>query len=107
MVKDTAKELNIELCYLPTYSPQLQPEEQIWKDVKRDLSQFKITEINNYQNLKKEQTETILYEIVEKSFNKHVLMKKKWEDILINYILPKINSISFNNNTNNEVQIIS
>ena len=41
-VKDAATELNIELCYLPPYSPQLQPIEKIWKDMKRFLSEFKI-----------------------------------------------------------------
>ena len=35
LVKEKAAELNIILCYLPFYSPQLQPEEKIWKDNKR------------------------------------------------------------------------
>ena len=42
MVLDKAKELNFELCFLPTYSPQLQPIEKIWKDIKHELALFKI-----------------------------------------------------------------
>ena len=42
LVKNAAKDLNIELCYLPPYSPQLQPVEKIWKSMKRFISEFKI-----------------------------------------------------------------
>ena len=35
VVKEKAKELDIILCYLPEYSPQLQPIERIWKDIKK------------------------------------------------------------------------
>ena len=37
-VKKTAVELNIELVYLPVYSPDLNPIEFIWKTVKRAVS---------------------------------------------------------------------
>ena len=33
-VRQKAKKLDIILCYLPTYSPQFQPIEKIWKDCK-------------------------------------------------------------------------
>ena len=42
-IKEEAIKLNIELCYLPSYSPQLQPIEKIWKDMKRFMSEFKIS----------------------------------------------------------------
>jgi len=45
VVKNLAKELNIELCYLPSYSPQLQPIEKIWYKNKRDNMQYKIDKI--------------------------------------------------------------
>ena len=36
-VKDLAQELNIELCYLPAYSPQLQPVEKVWNKVVKEV----------------------------------------------------------------------
>ena len=53
MVLNKAEELNIKLCYLPTYSPQLQPIEKIWKDNKRDVALFKINSVKDYKDLKK------------------------------------------------------
>ena len=41
--KEAAIKLNIELCFLPPYSPQLQSIEKIWKDMNRFLSEFKIS----------------------------------------------------------------
>jgi len=37
-VKDKASELNIELVYLPPYSPDLNPIEYLWKSIKRMIS---------------------------------------------------------------------
>ena len=50
MVLNKAEELNIKLCYLPTYSPQLQPIEKIWKDNKRDVALFKINSVKDYKD---------------------------------------------------------
>ena len=36
LVMDTAKRLQIELCYLPTYSPNLNLIERLWRFVKKD-----------------------------------------------------------------------
>jgi transposase len=47
-VKDRAKELNIELIYLPPYSPDLNPIEYLWKSIKRIIS---ISEIENKREL--------------------------------------------------------
>jgi putative transposase len=43
-VREKAKELNIELIYLPPYSPDLNPIEYLWKSIKRIVS---ISEIEN------------------------------------------------------------
>ena len=37
-VKERASELNIELIYLPPYSPDLNPIEYLWKSIKRIIS---------------------------------------------------------------------
>jgi putative transposase len=37
-VKEKACELNIELIYLPPYSPDLNPIEYLWKRIKRIIS---------------------------------------------------------------------
>ncbi len=47
-VKEYANELNIELIYLPPYSPDLNPLEYLWKSVKRVIS---TSEIENRQAL--------------------------------------------------------
>lgn len=42
MVREKASELNIELIYLPPYSPDLNPIEYLWKSIKRIISISKI-----------------------------------------------------------------
>ena len=42
LVLNKAKELNIDLCFLPKYFPQLQPIERIWLDNKKGVAQYKI-----------------------------------------------------------------
>jgi transposase len=62
IVKEITAELNIELLYLPTFSPQLQPEEQVWHDTKRDLSEYKVDYIPDLKRLSVEESEDILKE---------------------------------------------
>lgn len=38
LVKATAKKLGITLVYLPPYSPELNPIEEVWKSIRRELS---------------------------------------------------------------------
>jgi putative transposase len=41
-VKEKARTLNIELIYLPPYSPDLNPIEYLWKSIKRIISSSEI-----------------------------------------------------------------
>ena len=51
LVKTTAKMLGITLVYLPPYSPDLNPIEEIWKSIRRELStKFYLTK-QELQNL--------------------------------------------------------
>ena len=47
-VKEKASELNIELIYLPPYSPDLNPIEYLWKNIKRIISISSIEAKTNY-----------------------------------------------------------
>lgn len=51
----TANALDIRFCFLPPYSPQLNPIELIWKSVKYELSKFGV--------LAREQVEDIVREV--------------------------------------------
>lgn len=92
-VLNKAKELNIELCFLPTYSPQLQPEEKCWKSVKRLITLQKVTQMKDYDKLSKKERKEILYDLVYNAFYLVVLSKEKWNKVLNNYIKPTIKSI--------------
>ena len=48
VVREKANELNIELIYLPPYSPDLNPIEYLWKSIKRLIS---ISRIESKQEL--------------------------------------------------------
>ena len=107
ITKETAEKLGIDLLFLPPYSPQLQPVEKIWKSTKRDISQFKIDKVENYKKLKKEESETILKEITEKSFYKHTKSKSKWKKLMNKHIKPMIKKLFPKENTDWEVQKIT
>ena len=92
------------MCYLPTYSPQLQPEEKIWKSVKRLISLQKVTQMHNYNMMKKKEREEILYDLVKNIFYMAVLSKDKWNSVLNNFIKPIIKSIHPRINSNVEIQ---
>lgn len=99
LVKKTAKEIGIELCYLPAYSPQLQPVEKVWFKGKRGVMYYKISNIEGFKELTDKQKEDLLKYIVEKTFYRTVKSKNMWNKIDNNYIRriikklhPKINS---------------
>ena len=93
LVKELAKELNIELCYLPPYSPQLQPIEKIWYKIKRDNMKYKIDKIEDFKDMNNNQKLNKLKEIVEESFYNGVESKNMWNKVLNNYIKPIIKKL--------------
>jgi len=81
LFKQACKYLNIDLIYLPPYSPKLNPIEQVWRTVKRELS----TEFIKNKAFLFDNFERIFYENVDKkSFT------EKWVD---EYLLDKNNDL--------------
>jgi len=69
LTTETARKLNIDLVFLPPYSPDLNPIEFIWKTIKRELSPIFIETQEQIQNL------------IEKHFqnySKSITYAKKW-----------------------------
>lgn len=106
LVKDLAKEINIELCYLPPYSPQLQPIEKIWYKIKRDNMKYKIDYIKDFKEMDKEEKLDKLKEIVENTFYEAVKSKNMWNKVLNNYIKPTIKKLHPRYNSNVKLEII-
>jgi len=50
-VREKAKKCDIELVYLPVYSPHLNPIEYIWKSIKRTISKNFIKSQNHMKRL--------------------------------------------------------
>ena len=92
---------------MPSYSPQLQPEEKIWKENKRDIALYKVNTISNYEELNKNEREDILNDLVETSFYENVKSKNKWNKVLNNYFKPIIKLLNPEHNAEWEVQKIS
>ena len=90
VVKDLAKELKIELCYLPAYSPQLQPIEKVWLKIKRDNMAYKVDYIQNFSQMGDDEKLSKLKELVENSFYGTVNSKTMWNKLLNEYIKPPI-----------------
>ena len=106
-VKNLAKELNIELCYLPPYSPQLQPIEKVWYKNKRDNMQYKIDKIKNFKKMDKDEKLNKLKEIVENSFYKTVKSKTMWNKVLNEYIKPPIKKLHPRYNSEVKLEIVN
>ena len=51
LVKKACKILNIEFIYLPTHSPHLNPIEQVWKSIKKHMSNFLFDSIEKMQEI--------------------------------------------------------
>lgn len=90
LVKEEAAKLNIELCYLPAYSPQLQPIEKIWKDIKRFLSEYKVSVALKNRKLDKDETRELMRSLIQMAYFKIIGNKNKWNKVFNNYIKPKI-----------------
>ena len=107
VVKKLAKELNIELCYLPPYSPQLQPIEKVWYKNKRDNMQYKIDKIKNFKKMDKDEKLNKLKEIVENSFYDAVKSKTMRNKVLNNYIKPTIKKLHPRYNSEVKLEIVA
>ena len=107
LVKEEAIKLNIELCFLPPYSPQLQPIEKIWKDMKRFMSEFKIGSALRNRKLSKKESFELLRSIVQMGYYKIIGSKNKWNKVLNNYIKPKIKNLCPELNLEWEVQKVN
>ena len=107
VVKNLAKVLNIELCYLPPYSPQLQPIEKVWYKNKRDNMQYKIDKIKNFKKMDKDEKLNKLKEIVENSFYKTVKSKTMWNKVLNEYIKPPIKKLHPRYNSEVKLEIVN
>jgi transposase len=69
LTTETAGELNIDLVFIPPYSPHLNPIEYIWKTIKRELSPLLI------------ETKEQIRELIKTQFKKHsqkITYAKKW-----------------------------
>ena len=72
MVQEFALKNNISLVFLPPYSPDLNPIEQIWRSIKREISK---TFIRDYHHLISTITEEFYDRILKKSYIKGWAMK--------------------------------
>ena len=107
LVKELSKELNIELCFLPPYSPQLQPVEKIWYKIKRDNMEYKIDNIKDFEEMDEDEKLNKLKEIVKKSFYDNVKSKNMWNKVLNNYIKPTIKKLHPRYNSDVKLKIIN
>ncbi|MEN4018852.1 MAG: transposase, partial [Methanobacterium sp.] len=76
----TARKLNINLVFLPPYSPDLNPIEFIWKTIKRELSPLFI------------ETKTQIRKLIQKYFihySKSLSFSREW----IKRFMPKVKKV--------------
>ena len=106
-VKKLTKEINIELCFLPPYSPQLQPIEKVWYKNKRDNMQYKIDNFEDFETMTNEEKLEKLKEIVEESFYDAVKEKTMWNNVSNNYIKPIIKKLHLIHNSEMVLEIVS
>ena len=60
LVKEACNILNIKFVFLPTNSPQLNPIEQVWKSIKKYLSQFYLDDLEEMERLFKNEFNRII-----------------------------------------------
>ena len=99
-VKDIAKGINIELCYLPPYSPQLQPIERKWLEIKQNVMKYKIRYIPNFREKSDDEKLDILKSLVENSFYKLSKDKGSWNYVDNCFIKPVIKKLHPRTNSN-------
>ena len=91
-IKNLAKELDIDLFFLPPYSPQLQPIEKVWLDIKHQIFKFKI-DFPEFKKMKKDERRALLMELVELYYYESVKSKNKWNMVFNDFILPNIKKL--------------
>ncbi|MFY9449948.1 MAG: transposase, partial [Candidatus Methanoculleus thermohydrogenotrophicum] len=77
LVKAYAAKNNIQLVYLPPYSPDLNPIEQIWRAIKREVA---ATFIMNYEHLTT---------VIARAFEILTAKRSYWEKWVIKFLSPK------------------
>lgn len=107
LVKEVAEELGLELCFLPPYSPQLQPIEKIWYKGKRDVMYYKINNIEGFTEMNDDEKLELLKSIVEKVFYRTAKSKKMWYKVDNNYIRRIIKKLHPRINSELEFEIIN
>ncbi|MDR9816281.1 MAG: transposase [Candidatus Methanoculleus thermohydrogenotrophicum] len=75
--KRNAAKNNIQLVYLPPYSPDLNPIEQIWRAIKREVA---ATFIMNYEHLTT---------VIARAFEILTAKRSYWEKWVIKFLSPK------------------
>ena len=73
-IKKIALHLNITLIYLPPYSPHLNPIEQIWRQMKREIKHYYI------------ESKEFLHELTIKTYNESISGTKVYDKWLETYI---------------------
>ena len=76
-IKKIALNLNIELIYLPPYSPHLNPIEQIWRQMKREIKHHYL------------ESKEFLQELTINTYFESILNKKVYDKWFETYI-PKV-----------------
>jgi len=99
-VKDIAKELGIELCFLSPYSPQLQPIERKWLGIKQYIMKHKIRYIPNFREKSDDEKLAILKSLVENSFYELSKDKNSWNYVDNSFIKPVIKKLHPRTNSN-------
>lgn len=107
LVKNTAEDLEIELCNLPAYSPQLQPIEKVWFKGKRGVMYYKISNIEGFKEMKDDAKEDLLKDIVQKTFYRTIKSKNMWNKVDNNYIRRIIKKLHPRINSKLEFEIIN
>lgn len=107
IVLDAAKELNIELCFLPPYSPQLQPIEKIWYAIKIFVESYKINKIKEFYTLTKKEKLEKLKELVKKGFYLKVKNKSYWNNVLNNHLKRIIKKLHPRLNSEVKIELVN
>ena len=80
LVRNYAAENNIRFAYLPPYSPDLNPIEQVWRAIKREVAATFITDLEH------------LMATITEAFTKLVAKRSYWKKWVLKFLSPKYSS---------------